>query len=70
MIFDLEKVLREGKVFLVRSIVLYQMKRQLGRSLNLVHLECKCVCPIWKTFCSCWGIKRVFSNLLRCGSKT
>ena len=31
MIFDLEKVLKEGKVFLVMSIVLYQMKRQLGR---------------------------------------
>ena len=38
MIFDLSKVLKEGKVFLAMLIVLYQMKRQLVRLLNLVHL--------------------------------
>ena len=42
VIFDLKKVLKEGKVFLVRLIVLYQMKRQLARLLILVHLECRC----------------------------
>ena len=45
MIFDLEKLLKERKVFLAMLIVLYQMKRQLGHLLNLVHLECKYVLP-------------------------
>ena len=45
VIFDLEKVLKEGKVFLVMLIVLYQKKRQLGRLLNWVHLECRCALP-------------------------
>ena len=43
MMFDLKKVFREVKVFLVILIMLYQMKHQLGRLLNLVHLECRCV---------------------------
>ena len=45
VIFDSKKVLEERKVFLVMLIVLYQMKRQLGRLLNLVHLECRCALP-------------------------
>ena len=44
-IFDLEKVLKEGKVFLVMLIVLYQMERQMGRLLSLVHHECRCALP-------------------------
>ena len=46
VIFDLEKVLKEAKVFLVMLLVLYQIKRQLGRLLNLVHLEFRCALPI------------------------
>ena len=42
VIFDLMKVLKEAKLFLVMLIVLYRMKRQLGCLLNLVHLECIC----------------------------
>ena len=42
-LFDLKEVLREGKVFLVMLIVFYQMRRQLGRLLSLVHPECRCV---------------------------
>ena len=45
VIFDLKKVLKEGKVFLVMLIVLYQIKRQLGHLLNLVHLEYRCALP-------------------------
>ena len=32
-------------MFLVMLIVLYQMKRQLGRLVNLVRLECRCALP-------------------------
>ena len=45
VLFDLKKVLKEGKVFLVMSIVLYQMKRQLDCLLNYVHLEYRCALP-------------------------
>ena len=45
VIFDLMKVSREGKMFLVLWTVLYRMKRQLGCLLNLVHRECICVLP-------------------------
>ena len=44
-IFDLKKVLKEGKMFLVKLIVLYQMKRQLGRLLYSVHLGCRYALP-------------------------
>ena len=37
--------LKEEKVLLAMLIVLYQMKRQGSRLLNLVHLECTCVLP-------------------------
>ena len=30
VIFDLKKVLKDGKIFLVKLIVLYQMKRYLS----------------------------------------
>ena len=43
VIFDLKKVLMEVKVFLAMLIMLYQMKRHLGRLLTFVHLECSCV---------------------------
>ena len=42
MIFDLKRVLKEEKVFLVMLIVLYQMKRHFGLLLNFVPLECRC----------------------------
>ena len=42
VIIDLEKVFSGNVVML---IVLYQMKRQLGCLLNLVHLECRCALP-------------------------
>ena len=45
LIFDLKKVLKEGKLFLVMLIVLYRMKGYLGRLLSLVHLECRCALP-------------------------
>ena len=45
MIFDFEKVLKEGRVFQVMVIVLYQIKQHIGRLLNLVHLECRCALP-------------------------
>ena len=45
VIFDLEKVLKEGKVFAVMWIVLHQMKLQLGRLLNLVHFDYRCALP-------------------------
>ena len=45
MIFDLKKVLKEEKVFLVVLIVLYQMKCLLGRLLNFSYLECRCAIP-------------------------
>ena len=32
-------------MFLVMLLVLYQMKRQFGRLLNFVHLECRCALP-------------------------
>ena len=67
VIFDSKKVLKEGKVFLVMLIVLYQMKRQSGRSLYLVHLECRCALPNMEDVL--WflggggGVKKVFFNL-------
>ena len=45
VIFDLSRVLKEGKTFLVMLIVLYQIKRQYVRLLNLVHFECMSVLP-------------------------
>ena len=48
MIFDLSKVLKEGKVFLIPLIILYQMKYQLVPLPNWARLECRSVCcPIW-----------------------
>ena len=44
-IFCLKRVLREGKVFRVKLIVLYRKKRQLGFLLNLVHREGICLSP-------------------------
>ena len=43
VIFDLLKVLMEGKVFLVGLMMLYQMKYLLFPLLYLVHLECMSV---------------------------
>ena len=45
VISDLKKVLKEGKVFRVMLIVLYQMKHQLGCLPNLVHREGICALP-------------------------
>ena len=45
VIFDFLKVLMEGKVFLARLIMLYQMKYLLVHLLYLVHLECMSVLP-------------------------
>ena len=45
VIFKLLKVLMEGKVFLARLIMLYQMKYLLVRLLYWVHLECRSVLP-------------------------
>ena len=45
MMFDLRKLLRVVIVFLARLIMLYRMRRQLVRLLNLVHLEFRCVLP-------------------------
>ena len=43
--FHLMMVLTVVIMFLAMLIVLYQMKRQLVRLLNLVHLECRSVLP-------------------------
>ena len=45
VIFDLKKVFRELKVFLVILIVLYRMKRQLACLLSLIHSEGICLLP-------------------------
>ena len=44
-IFDLRKVLSVVIVFLAILIMLYRMKCQLVRLLNLAHLEYRCVLP-------------------------